>query len=357
MPATKNPSIVELANRLGEDIRERKLTPGEPYLTASEAALKLGVSTQRANRTLQLLSVRRQIVRSRGSAPTILDPYADQNGKVSIRKIHIFIPKADMTTEGIYSDGCLLGLQKALPDADIHLNFFPAQNEGQFTQDIVTLSTAKDEMAGFVLVRSSIESQLTIAESGLPAVIHGSPYPGVKGIPSIDRDYIAAADLHVDYFQRKGCSRIILLMHDHMYAGGFLFKQALQTKFESIGFPHCAITPIFIPVHEVAAQQTLIDHVSNNSENTGVIVFGGHIAEVCCHAMKRLNLKNKHDLFMTYGGYYATGPKIIQKIPHEESVISPEEQGELVGRILEAQINPANPTPEPYRMEMQFVES
>ncbi|MFI4875065.1 MAG: GntR family transcriptional regulator, partial [Blastopirellula sp. JB062] len=56
--ADSSPTIVSLAGRIQEDIAQKQLGPGDPYLKLAETARMLGVSNGSANRALQLLEQR-----------------------------------------------------------------------------------------------------------------------------------------------------------------------------------------------------------------------------------------------------------------------------------------------------------
>ena len=49
------PRILLLADHIAEDIKRRKLKPGDPYQGTTETAEMLGVSTTAANRAMQVL--------------------------------------------------------------------------------------------------------------------------------------------------------------------------------------------------------------------------------------------------------------------------------------------------------------
>ena len=51
-PGPATPRVVELAERLAADIRARGLQPGDPYLSAIDAARMLRVRLATANRAL-----------------------------------------------------------------------------------------------------------------------------------------------------------------------------------------------------------------------------------------------------------------------------------------------------------------
>ena len=93
MSSTDTPtsSLHHLASRLEQDIRQRGLWAGDRYLTASEAAELLGVSTATAHRAMQVLAQRRMLVRhpSRG---TFVGPHFEMKQNTMIRTVCALMP-------------------------------------------------------------------------------------------------------------------------------------------------------------------------------------------------------------------------------------------------------------------------
>src|SRR3954466_11480587 len=72
----KVPRILELADKIADDIRKKKLKPGDPYQGTTETAEMLGVSTTAANRAMQVLVKRRLIERRQRKGTFVAVPGA-----------------------------------------------------------------------------------------------------------------------------------------------------------------------------------------------------------------------------------------------------------------------------------------
>jgi len=329
-------TTVELAGRLKQDIRDRRLCPGDAYLSASEAAMLLRVSKHRANRALQLLAAQCVLRRGRGSAPIVARVNEANVAAAELDSIHILLPQIEMSAEGLYSDGALIGMQRELPNVNIQLNYYPIANDGRFTEELIHKSLASGERAGFVLVRSSFDAQLAAMEGGLPTVIHGSPFPGIDNIPWMERDYDKAARLHADYMRRHGCDRVSLMMRDTAHAGDQTFHDALRVHLHGFGYDNDAIAIRFCPPHEKAATTFVERDRRRAGTRLGVVAVGGRMAELTAGAMARLGLKPYEDVCLSYRGFHASGPPALLHIAHDQDMIEPQDQGRKLAQMLVA---------------------
>ena len=80
------PRIVQIAARVEQDIRGRKLKPGDSYLNTEEVARMLGVSKATANRAMQLLAKRHVLRRGQRKGVTIAEGIASMNRSAHGRK-------------------------------------------------------------------------------------------------------------------------------------------------------------------------------------------------------------------------------------------------------------------------------
>ena len=94
------PRVVELAERLARDIRDRELQPGDPYLSTAEAARMLRVSTTLANRALQLLA-QRCVHERRQRKGAVVATLPHRAGAGELAKVHLVVPAQDERSEGI----------------------------------------------------------------------------------------------------------------------------------------------------------------------------------------------------------------------------------------------------------------
>src|SRR3954470_11037243 len=122
------PPVLDLAEKIKGDIRERKLRPGDAYMNTQEVARHFRVNGTTANRALQLLTQRGMLQRRQRTGTLIADPAARPKGK-QIRRVHLFVHQEHLKSEGLLGDGMLVGLQRALPNAEFQFNYPPALEE------------------------------------------------------------------------------------------------------------------------------------------------------------------------------------------------------------------------------------
>src|SRR5271163_2507531 len=129
----QTPRIVDLADRILDDIRRKKLRPGDPYLSTAEIARLLRVSGTAANRALQLLGQRQVLERRQRRGTFIAAPATSSHG-ASLRRVHLVVHRDYLRTEGLLADGVVFGVQGELPQAEIQFNFLPESNEIDYVQ-------------------------------------------------------------------------------------------------------------------------------------------------------------------------------------------------------------------------------
>ena len=184
----KVPRILELADKIAEDIRKKNLKPGDAYQGTTETAEMLGVSTTAANRAMQVLVKRRMIERRQQKGTFVAVP-SSITPSSSLRRIHLVVHENYLRTEGLLSDGIIVGMHDELPAAQMQFNFVPADNDAAQITELISEAMRSGKTEGFVLVRSSLQAQRLIAASGLPTVVHGSLHWSVSQMPWIDRDH------------------------------------------------------------------------------------------------------------------------------------------------------------------------
>jgi DNA-binding transcriptional regulator YhcF (GntR family) len=184
------PRIIQLADRIAEDIKQRKLKPGDPYQGTTETAEMLGVSTTAANRAMQVLVKRRLIERRQRKGTYVAIPPEDSPSS-PLSRVHLLVQENYLKTEGLLSDGVIIGMHDELPAAKVQFNFLPMDDEAGYINDLIREAMRSGKTEGFVLVRASLQVQRTLAGSGLPAVVHGSLHASVPAMAWIDaRSYV-----------------------------------------------------------------------------------------------------------------------------------------------------------------------
>jgi DNA-binding transcriptional regulator YhcF (GntR family) len=318
------PRILRLADRIQEDIRQRALRPGDPYLTTIETARMLGVNNGLAGRALQLLAKRRVIERRQRKGTFILDPGHQQPAPL-LRRVHLLVHRNYLKTEGLLADGVVVGLQKDLPGTDVHFNFLPPWNEGEYVERLVHESLRRSGQEGFVLVRAPLEAQRLVAESGLPAVVHGTLFPSVGGVCSIDRDQYRAGRLLAEYLVEQGCRRVLLLMRERILPGDHLMMDGARDAVDAAGLRPAALGLRCLPADAADARQAILALLGGSDRPTGVLARSEPLAQAAQEAADGVGPIAGRPVLITVTDTYG------------KQGITPEEIGHRIGHMLARQ--------------------
>jgi DNA-binding LacI/PurR family transcriptional regulator/DNA-binding transcriptional regulator YhcF (GntR family) len=325
----QTPRIVQLADRLAADIRRRRLKPGDSYLTTAEVARLLGISTSAANRAMQLLVQRQLLERSQRKGATVAAP-SGSIGESSLRRIHLLLHRRYLQTEGLLADGRVIGMQAELPGADIHFSFLPEGGEAAHVERLLNDALKARSPEGFVAARVSLEVQRALAGSGLPVVLAGTAYPSVRGLPWIDRDHCQIGRLLAEHLLQGGARWIALLFRERMLQGDHLVFDAVRDTLASAGLGADALALRCLPndPHVVAAEVQAL--VESHGSRGGLLCRGTPLADAAAQASVAgpgpKPLIAVCDVFAPQTAY-----------PHAQPVITPEEWGSRIGRMLARQ--------------------
>jgi DNA-binding LacI/PurR family transcriptional regulator len=327
-PSNTIPRIVELADRLEADIRRKKLQPGDTYLTTQQAASLLGVGGSSANRALQLLEKRRVIVRRQRIGAVIAE--RELASQTSICRVRFVVHERYLRTEGIGADGILLGLQEKLPEASVHLCYLEPGREESQVSELVEQSIANDITDGFILVRTTPGVQRMIAESGLPAVVHGTRYPSIERLPSIDRNHGQAARLIADYLRSRGRTRFAYLNRQKVLPGDHLVLDQLHKILD----PSSLVERYLPPddrVIEAAAEELLEARFVPDAW----ICQTERVANSVAAMVHRHGFSPGKEVDIVVGTYYPT-PGVPARFPYVDTESDSKAIGRLLGDALAA---------------------
>ncbi|MDO5553298.1 MAG: GntR family transcriptional regulator [Planctomycetia bacterium] len=221
-----------LADRLLQDILQRKLKPGDTYFTTIEAAAFLGVAGASANRALQFLEKRKVLARSQKRGAVILDP---SNQSPTIDHVH-FIFNDKFSSMGTFGEEIVNGVRQELPLS--HLSYVSLDNTRTQADTVADLldKTAQNGLThGFIMISSSAKVQKLISQSGNPCVILGTKCPGVPAINQMDVDHEMTLRLLVEYLRQRGRKRIAVVLRRMILPGDItLINTAIR-----LGIPNC----------------------------------------------------------------------------------------------------------------------
>jgi GntR family transcriptional regulator, arabinose operon transcriptional repressor len=333
------PQLAELADRLIEDIRSRKLKSGDRYLSAAEASTLLGVSTVAANRALQLLDRRRIISRQQRRGAFILD-ISDASQARPLHRVHFLVHPLYMRTEGMGNDHILLGMQSKLPGVHVQISFLPQGDETSLVQQLIGQALSADSTDGFVLVRVSCETQRLIAGSGLPAVVFGAVYPGIDGLASLDRDMHAVGGLLAQWMLDRGHKRVAYLNRQIVLPGDNITMESIASVLAEAGLGVDALLVRGLPSDVQACIADLVSLLTRPNAPTAFICRSLRIAENVEAAIERLGAdSSKYDIAVC--DIYSGG-KDACRFTYPRPIENDEQQGQHLARLLSAQVEGMN---------------
>ncbi|HZZ41651.1 MAG TPA: GntR family transcriptional regulator [Tepidisphaeraceae bacterium] len=331
------PRVIELADRIAADIRRRKLKPGDPYQGTTQTAEMLGVSTTAANSAMQVLVKRRVIERRQRKGTFVAIPTAALP-KSPLRRVHLLVQENYLRTEGLLSDGIIVGMHEELRATQVQFSFLPPDNETAYINDLIAEAMRSGKTEGFVLIRASLQAQRLIADSGLPTVVHGSLHPSVPNMPRIDRDHRAGGKLMAAHLLNSGFTRLVVLMRDRMFHGDHDLLDSVQQTASSAGLDLSSLTLRCLPADERAVEATVLELLDQSAgARLGFICRSEPLAQGAQAAAISRRLIVGKDVGITLSDVYRRGSDNPPAWPHLKPALSPEQIGQHIGRMLARQ--------------------
>ncbi len=324
------PSIVQLADRIENDIRERGLQPGDSYLNTAETARMLKVGTAAANRALQLLEQRQVLVRSQRRGTFLTAPV---EALPATQRINVVVDEASLKTEGVLADGLLVGMQSVIPQAQLRFRFTPATDDTQFIDRLIHAALQSPLKESFVLVRSSLTAQRLVANSGLPAVIHGTAYPSIQGIPCVERDTASVARILVEHLFQSGCREILLLLRQHVMPGDHLLLDQVQASLADRGMSGMLMIRCLPPDNEVVRHEVTAA-IKRSRRRLGVICRSEPLAAGVQAAIDSLQLSRRSQKpVIALTDFYRSAQTLV-RWAYIRLIPTPEDIGQQIGELL-----------------------
>jgi len=329
--------IVRLADQLERELHRPGVRRGDRYPDTEAIARRLGVSTGRANAALRVLA-QRGILDRRRRRGTFIARLPGDGPRPVLRRIHVLVPPEYLQLEGLLGDGLLIGMQGALPGAEIHFNFGAAWQTPAEAQRLVADALHAAEPAGFVLVRAPLAVQRAVQASGLPAVVLGSLQPSIVGLAWIDRDQRAVADLAAEHLLASGCRRIAALFRAEMGAGDFLALDRLQERLEQARLKPTALTVRCLPPDAEAIRDVVRAVLAGKHPTPqGLVCRSSPLAEGVLAAAEELGLRRRRDFELVVLDLYLKAGQTPPAVPYVRSLLDSHEIGRRVGDLLARQ--------------------
>jgi DNA-binding LacI/PurR family transcriptional regulator/DNA-binding transcriptional regulator YhcF (GntR family) len=333
-PQNENiPRIVQLAQQVERDIRQRGLHPGDPYLTTAQTARMLGVSTTIANRALQYLARNGRLDRRQRRGTFVAEPDRKQ-GEPAIARVHLVVHQRYMRTEGLLADGVIVGLQSELPGLDVSFNFMPPGSEAEYVNELIGTIMQSGQPEGLVLVRASLEVQRIVAQSGLPAVVYGTPYRSISQLSYVDADQHAVGRLLTEHALAQRCKRLLVIMRDQMLPGDSPYLDAILETAGNAGLTADRIRTRFLPRDRELIAAEVRHLLEKKRPRPAILCRDEPLADATLAEVERLGLRAGHDMVVTVSTIYRRGNEAPPPIPYTQYAETPVQIGEHLARLL-----------------------
>ena len=230
----------QLAERLQEDIRLRRLECGQKYITAETAARLLGVSRMTAHRAMELLVARDLLVRKRGqgtfvgpAVPRQTDPVVKQ----TVKHVHfIHCGEGETMLPPLANNDLLRGLMDEIPDTVLHTHLLPFDKAEQCVRELLNSFENEKAERAFLLTLSPREVQRLFMESNRPTVVIGSVFPGIN-LPTLEADQTQIGRHLIRLAYRLGGRRFVFINGEHWRRGDSRAFDGLVDELAKLGLP------------------------------------------------------------------------------------------------------------------------
>jgi DNA-binding LacI/PurR family transcriptional regulator/DNA-binding transcriptional regulator YhcF (GntR family) len=337
MPSASNPlsspSIPDLAGQLASFMQERGLVPGDRFLTTKEAAQHLRVRRDLANRALQVLAQRGLIERAQRIGSRVSAPQAAPR---TLERVHIVVQANHPRAQHWSSAAFQVGLHAALPGCEIDVDQVSAEGAAA----VLRSALRQPSPEGLVLVRCDYPTQRLAENSGLPAVLHGSPYAGIT-LPSVDVDGAQMGQLQAQALIQSGCERLVVVRRDRALPGDRAFMTGFRAAAQALGFGCNEIDELELaPFAEVVAAELKI--LFRKAVRLGIVCSARELADATWNAAMASGRRAGEGFWLHCNqAAMASGTPAF---PYLAPSVSDEEQGAELGRLLAARLaDPSSP--------------
>jgi DNA-binding transcriptional regulator YhcF (GntR family) len=340
---SQTPRIMELAQQLEADIRRKQLKPGDPYLPLVEAARMLGVGTSTANRALHPFqeSPLRQQLQRRG---TFIGSLQREASPGQLKRVFMLVHRSYLRQEGLVADGVLVGIQGVLPGVDVQFNFLPATDPTDYVDSLIAEILRAKEPAGIVLTKVPFAVQRAVRDSGLPAVVHGSPFPSIEGMAWVDQDNLAIARLVANFAGANDSTHVCALTREVMFPGDNVVLRELGRLLGASGHKAGAFSVCHLPDDRQAIMAEVAQIVHRYPTDLCLLCRSEAKADAAVAAIDLLQLKGRRRPRLIVSGLYQR-PTGEYSLPYIFPTMRSEEIGAAIGRLLAGQVVAAKAAP------------
>ena len=322
--------ILELAERIESDIRERNLKAGDRYYNTVEAAKMLRVDTAVMNRALQLLVKRNVIVRRQRSGTFIAEGPSAADRPV-LQRVHLLVGDSYPQNEGWLTSEVMMDLQGELPGVGIEWHSVPTATEEDYLRQTIHEGLKSPLSEGFVLTRASLTMQRMMAASGLPVALFGRPCASLPDLPYIERDQDQIGRLLAEYLVDRGHRRIALFMRQRVLRGDHLMMDGARAVAgrEEIAADRFSIH--CMPQDEDEIGYVVRELLLDRDHPPGLIVRSPMMAEVIMETIHAMGWRLHEEVSLVVSDYFGSAEPPYPYIEPEDGT---DRQAVRLGRLI-----------------------
>ena len=341
------PRIEIVARTIEKDIKSKGLKAGDKYMTSLQVARRLKVGNEVANRAMQLLAQRNVIDRRHRAGTFVGSGQLDTDAPI-LKRVHLVVDRHNVETYGVLRDGTISGLHSVLPGCQMQFSFVPERGEKEYVAELIRESLGSSVSSGFVLYRSNPETQMAVAQSGMPAVISGSRWPGISNIPCFSKDHYSMGRKSAEYLLSRGHERIAFFTRDDMFTSDHDILDGIRDAVDFAGLGSKSLTFRSVPLKPFIIQGTAEMVLNSNGDSPTAFIcreqiLAGNVKSVASDSTEIAMI----DFF--------EAPQCVAEFPYLRGTITPEKEGEIIGEMLVNMSNNIGQPPKDYIEEVEFV--
>jgi LacI family transcriptional regulator len=328
------PQVTALADRLLNDIRQRRMAVGDRYLTTEEVGRMLGVRKAVAGKAIRLLADR-EILIPRQRTGTFVGPGLSQSCRSKVRTVHVLLPSGDPSGTHWAYQPFIAGMRKSLPDANVQFAFIPEGDPLPYVQELIEQQRASGQFLGVVAVSCPPEVYRYLSMLRIPAVVSGSLYSSALQLSSVDLDNRSSGRLIMRYLIERGHRRIAMLNTSAGRPGDNNFVDGIADALSDANLPPNALVQRLVRNDIEALRAIAHDLFCEPNRPTAALTRGTFQAAALTSAATAAGLAVPKDLEIVFDYMDETTPVLDPtKYPRVLAAVPFIEHAAMIGKLL-----------------------
>jgi DNA-binding LacI/PurR family transcriptional regulator len=204
------------------------------------------------------------------------------------------------------------------------------------------------------MARASLAAQRALAACGLPAVLSGTRFPSVRGLPWMDRDHRSVGRLLTEHLLERGARWLLVLMRERLQQGDYLVLDSIRDTLAAAGLSPDALTLRCLHDDVEATGAEVACLLESKRERGGIICRGGPLAAAAQAGLDAAGHRAARQPMIAVCDLFAANSAAM-KYPHVRPLLEPQPWGARVGRLLLAQVRGEKLNPDHELVPVELV--